>query len=72
MSKKMVTIIGVIAIFALAIGLAALEAYVIMLLANWIFAQVAINVHLSFWVTWGIIILCNMLFKSHSTTRHNS
>lgn len=62
-------IIGVIIILALAFGLLCLEAWICMLLWNWFVVGMLgfANLYMeSIWMMWGVILLCNILFKSHS------
>lgn len=63
-----------ILILALAFGFAALEAWLVMLLWNAVLVSIFPFIPtISFWVAWGVLILCNLLFKGiHTvTTRSN-
>lgn len=61
-----------ILILALAFGFAALEAWLVMLLWNAVLVTLFPSLPtLSFWLAWGLMILCNILFKSVSV-RHSS
>lgn len=62
--------LAIILIVALAIGLAAFEAWVVMLLWNAVLVAIFPSVPtISFWVAWGMLILCNLLFKGvHTVT----
>lgn len=63
-------IIGVIIVLALAFGLLCLEAWIGMLLWNWFVVGMLgfANLYMeNIWMMWGVILLCNILFKSHNT-----
>lgn len=59
-------IIGIIAIFALAFGLLCFEVWIAMLLWNALLIPMFGAPEITFWPMWGIILLCNILFKSHN------
>lgn len=64
----------IILALALAFGLAAFEAWLVMLLWNAVLVTIFPSIPtISFWVAWGVLILCNLLFKGiHTvTTRSN-
>ena len=58
-------------IFALIIGLSAALAAIVMVLWNWVMVSIFGLPAISFWLAWGLMILCGILFKStaHITTR---
>lgn len=63
-------IIGVIIVLALAFGLMCFEAWIGMLLWNWFVVGMLgfANLYMeNIWMMWGVILLCNILFKSHNT-----
>lgn len=63
----MKTILIIILVLALVIGLAAFEAWLVMLLWNAVLIALFPSLPtLSFWLAWGLLILCNILFKSVS------
>ena len=51
---------------ALAIGLSAVFAAIVMVLWNWVMVSIFGLPALSFWLAWGLMILCGILFKSSS------
>ena len=60
-------IIGVIIVLALAFGLLCFEAWICMLLWNWFVVGMLgfANLYMeNIWMMWGVILLCNILFKS--------
>jgi hypothetical protein len=60
-------IIGVVLVLALAFGLLCLEAWIGMLLWNWFVVGMLgfTNLYMTnIWQMWGVILLCNILFKS--------
>ena len=60
-------ILVIILVLALAVGLAAFEAWLVMLLWNAVLVALFPSLPtLSFWLAWGLMILCNILFKSVS------
>lgn len=62
-------IIGVIIILALGFGLLCLEAWICMLLWNWFVVGMLgfVNLYMeNIWMMWGVILLCNILFKGHN------
>lgn len=61
----------VIGALLLIIGLGAVEAWLLMLLINWILVQLGVDYQLTFWVTWAIMVVCNCLFKSHNKVDKN-
>lgn len=69
----METALAVILSIALAFGLGALKAAIVMWLWNGILVALFGLPTLTFWVAWGIMILCSMLFKgcAHITTKRD-
>lgn len=70
--------LGVALIFILALililAVGAFEAWILMLLWNAVLVTIFPSIPtISFWVAWGVLILCNLLFKGiHTvTTRSN-
>jgi len=58
-----------ILILALVLALCALEAWIVMLLWNGVACAIFASLPtINFWVAWGLMILCNLLFKSHSVS----
>ena len=57
-------------IFALVIALSAATAAIVMVLWNWVMVSIFGLPAISFWLAWGLMILCSILFKSvaHITT----
>lgn len=51
-------------IFALIIGLSAALAAIVMALWNWVMVSIFGLPAISFWLAWGLMILCSILFKS--------
>lgn len=67
-------IIGVIIVLALAFGLLCLEAWICMLLWNWFVVGMLgfSNLYMeNIWMMWGVILLCDILFKGHSYNSNN-
>lgn len=59
-------------VLVLLIGLAAFEAWIVMLLWNNVLCAIFTSVPtIGFWLAWGVMILCNMLFKSHVSINKN-
>lgn len=54
-------------VLALAFGIMCLEAWIVMLLWNWIAVSLFSLPTIGFWLAMGLCILCNILFKSRST-----
>lgn len=67
----METALTLIFALALAFGICALRAAIVMWLWNGILVALFGLPALTFWVAWGIMILCNILFKgcAHITTK---
>ena len=62
-------VIGVIILLALAFGLLCFEAWICMLLWNWFVVGMLgfANLYMkNIWMMWGVMLLCNILFKSHN------
>ena len=59
---KSVSIIA--GIFALVIALSAATAAIVMVLWNWVMVSIFGLPAISFWLAWGLMILCGILFKS--------
>lgn len=51
-------------LFALVIGLSAAVAAIVMALWNWVMVSIFGLPAISFWLAWGLMILCSILFKS--------
>lgn len=51
-------------IFALVIALSAATAALVMVLWNWVMVSIFGLPAISFWLAWGLMILCGILFKS--------
>lgn len=67
-------IIGVIIVLALVFGLLCLEAWICMLLWNWFVVGMLglTNLYMeNIWMMWGVILLCNILFKSPHYNSNN-
>ena len=61
----LVIILIVALIFGLAFGIMCFEAWILMLLWNAIIPTIFVNgATISFWMAMGIILICNILFKS--------
>jgi hypothetical protein len=58
----------VMGILAFAVVFAALEAWVFMLLWNWILVGLFNAPTISFWLAWGVLILINILTKAIRST----
>jgi hypothetical protein len=59
----------VILILALVLALCALEAWVVMLLWNAVACAIFASLPtINFWMAWGLMILCGLLFRSHSVS----
>lgn len=72
-AKVIGIIIGVILVLALAFGILCFEAWICMLLWNWFVVGMLgfANLYMeNIWMMWGVILLCNILFKSHSTVNN--
>lgn len=56
-------------VLVLIIAFAALEAWVVMLLWNNVLCAIFANIPtITFWLAWGLMILCNILFKGFSVS----
>jgi sterol desaturase/sphingolipid hydroxylase (fatty acid hydroxylase superfamily) len=67
-------IIGVIIVLALAFGLLCLEAWLAMLLWNWFVVGMLgfANLYMAnIWQMWGVMLLCNILFKNRNYNYNN-
>lgn len=67
-------IIGVILVLALVFGLLCLEAWIGMLLWNWFVVGMLgfANLYMeNIWMMWGVMLLCNILFKSPHYSNSN-
>lgn len=70
----MKTLLIIFIVLALAFAFAAFEAWIIMMLWNWIVPMFWASAPiLNFWLTLGIMMLCNLLFGSRTVTvsRHS-
>ena len=66
-------LLAILFIIALAVGLSFLYAWIGMLLWNWVMPMIWASAPvMSFWPMWGLLELCGLLFKSHSTSSNNS
>ena len=66
-------IIGiVIGAFALSFGMMCLQAWLVMLLWNWIAVELFGAPALGFWMAFGLRWLCSLLFKSKVTVNKKS
>ncbi len=62
----------ILLILVLAVAFAALEAWVVMLLWNNVLCAIFTSVPtITFWLAWGLMILCNILFKGISVSYKN-
>lgn len=52
-------------------GFLCLRAWIVMLLWNWIAVSLFNAPVLNFWLALGLSLLCNMLFKSSSSSKEN-
>lgn len=62
-------IIGIIIVLGIAFGLLCLEAWIAMMLWNWFFVNLLGLTQLymaNIWYMWGVMILCNILFKNRN------
>ena len=66
-------ILGVILILGLVFGLMCLEAWMVMALWNGcLVPAVTFANQVGFWQTWGIMLICNVLFKNtYSSSKKN-
>jgi hypothetical protein len=65
----MKTLLIIFIVLALAFAFASFEAWIIMMLWNWIVPIFWANAPtLSFWLTLGIMMLCNLLFSNRKIT----
>lgn len=67
MGNKM-TVIGTL---VGALGFIALKAWIVMALWNWLIVGLLGAGTLTFWPAVGLIVLCNLLFKSSITVKRN-
>lgn len=63
-------IAGVVIGVSIVFGFICLRAWIIMLLWNWIAVSLFNAPALSFWLAFGLSLLCNMLFKSSSSNKN--
>ena len=60
----------VLGVLIFVVGFAALEAWIVMLLWNHVLCAIFTSVPtITFWLAWGILILCNILFKGVATVK---
>ena len=60
-------VVAIIIVLAFAFGLACLNAWIAMLLWNWVLVDyLAIAPAMGFWPMFGLIELCSILFKTHN------
>lgn len=60
-------IIAIILIFGFAFGIVCLQAWIAMLLWNWVLVDyLAIMPRMEFWPMWGLVELCSILFKTNN------
>lgn len=59
-------ILGILLILGLAFGLCCLEVWIAMSLWNGLLVPMFGAPTITFWPMWGIMLLCNILFKSHN------
>lgn len=65
----MKTLLIIFIVLALAFAFASFEAWIIMMLWNWIVPMLWASAPiLDFWLTLGIMMLCNLLFGSRKIT----
>lgn len=63
-------ILALLLVLILAVAIGAFEAWIVTLLWNAVLVTLFPSLPtLSFWLAWGLIILCNILFKSISISR---
>ena len=63
-----ILIVGVVVgCLAIVFGLSCLQAWLVMLLWNWVAVSLFGAPTLSFWVSFGLCWLCSLLFKSIAT-----
>ena len=63
-------ILGIILILALAFGLLCFDAWILMLVWNGCFVPaVSFANQVGFWQSWGIMLMCNILFKSYTSKK---
>ena len=65
----LVTILIIAFVLALAFGILCLEGWLVMLLWNAVIVSVFGAPALSFWLSVGILLLCNLLFKAVIRTK---
>lgn len=65
----LVTILLIVLVLALAFGALCLEGWLVMLLWNAVVVSVFGAPALSFWLSVGILLLCNLLFKAVIRTK---
>ena len=67
-------IIGVILVLALVFGILCFEAWICMLLWNWFVVGMLgfANLYMeNIWMMWGVMLLCNILFKNSNYNSNN-
>jgi hypothetical protein len=63
MRTVLIYILAILLVFALAFAISCFEAWIFMLLWNWIIPLIWVNAPtFSFWIAFGILILVNLLF----------
>ena len=63
-------ILAILGILVLVVGFAAFEAWIVMLLWNYVLCAIFTSIPtITFWLAWGILILFNILFKSVVTIK---
>ena len=60
----MKTLTLVAGLIALVVGASAASAALVMVLWNWVMVSIFGLPTISFWLAWGLMILCGILFKS--------
>jgi hypothetical protein len=66
------TICAVVIYFATCFGVMCLKSWIVMLLWNWIAVGLFGAPVLTFWVAFGLRLLCSLLFKSKATVNKES
>ena len=68
----LMSIIALVLIVGLAFGLISLEAWILMLLWNAVIPFLWVGApSLTFWLAFGLLLICNILFKSVSRSKGN-
>jgi len=62
--EVIIAILAFIGVLVAVFALFCVQAWVVQLLINWIFPYLFGTPEISFWMSLGIVILCNLLFKS--------